>query len=54
MTVGWIVSTVVKLHVKSEAIALPAKFLTPVVIRAVYIVLKPRFADGVNVAVVPL
>ena len=45
---------VVKLQVELEFIALPAKSFTPVVIVAVYIVSKSRFADGVNVAVVPL
>ena len=33
---------------------MPAKSLTPVVIRAVYVVEADRFLDGVNVAVVPL
>src|SRR3972149_3609217 len=54
MTVGAIKSPVVKPQVWSEAIALPAKSLTPVVILAVYVVESDRLLDGVNVAVVPL
>ena len=55
MTVGGLKSpVVVKLQVKSDAIALPATSFTPVVMRAVYVVKWDRLLDGVNVAVVPL
>ena len=55
ITLGRVVSlVVVKPHVKSEAIALPATSFTPVVIRAVYVVEPDRLLDGVNMAVVPV
>ena len=45
---------VVKLQVKLDASALPAASLASVRIIAVYCVLPTRFAEGVNVAVLPL
>src|SRR3972149_26658 len=54
LTVGWVVSTVGKLPVWSDAISLPTKSVAPVVIFAVYVVESDRLFDGVNVAVLSL
>jgi len=57
LTKGAVVSgtkPVVKVHILLDTIALPARSLTPVVIRAVKAVLAARVAFGVKVAVTPI
>ena len=56
LTVGGVVSRatpVVKLQTKLAASALPARFLAPGLILAVYTVLGARLPRGVNVAITP-
>lgn len=44
---------VVKLHMRSDAIAFPERSLIPVVIVTVYKVLSERFAEGIKLAIRP-